>query len=101
MFKLLRKGKALRATALDIFGYTAERRTERRLIEDYKAMTLDLAAGLTPANLAAAVELAGLPEEIRGFGHIKDSNIAKFEARKTELLKRFAAPDAPVLAAAE
>ncbi|WP_284257438.1 indolepyruvate ferredoxin oxidoreductase family protein [Acidocella aquatica] len=90
-FKLLQKGKILRATAFDIFGYTAERRTERRLIADYKAMILDLITRLTPANLAVAAELAGLPDEIRGFGHIKDANIAKAEARKAGLLNRASA----------
>ena len=103
IFKLLRKGKILRGTPLDIFGYTAERRTERQLIEDYKAMILELTRSLTPANLAVAVELAGLPEEIRGFGHIKKASIAKAQARKAELLQRLAGLDAPapVLAAAQ
>src|SRR5690606_16664383 len=76
VFRLLRRGKRLRGTMFDIFGYTHERRTERRLIEEYKALVRDLAARLTADNLLIAVELAELPDQIRGFGHVKDANLA-------------------------
>jgi len=95
VFKWLQKGKTLRGGAFDLFGYTHERRTERRLIEDYKAMVHDLAGRLTPANLAVAIELAELPDEIRGFGYVKDGNLAKAEAKKAGLLERFANPPEP------
>ena len=88
LFKLLRRGKALRATVFDVFGYTTERRTERRLIEEYKEMILGLLPRLTENNLATAVELARLPEDIRGFGHIKAANVAKVETRKRELISQ-------------
>ena len=63
------------ARAFDIFGRTAERRTERRLIAEYEAVLDEIANGLTPQNHAVAVELAALPLEIRGFGHVKEANL--------------------------
>jgi indolepyruvate ferredoxin oxidoreductase len=103
MFRFLQKGKGLRGTALDIFGYTHERRTERRLITEYKAMIDGILDRLNPENLSVAVELAELPDELRGYGYVKEGNLAKMEAKKTALLAAFAAPvlPAPALIAAE
>ena len=103
LFNLLQKGKGLRGSAFDIFGYTAERRMERRLISEYEAMIADLIARLTHDNLAAAVALAELPDEIRGYGYIKDDNVAKAEVKKATLLKTFNTPTParPELVAAE
>jgi indolepyruvate ferredoxin oxidoreductase len=67
-FKLLAKCKGVRGTALDIFGYTAERQSERALITDYRDLILNLMSGLNQDNLEQAVALANLPEHIRGFG---------------------------------
>src|SRR5260221_10593143 len=69
-FALLAKLKFLRGTPLDPFGRSEERRTERRLIEEHEAMLDELIVGLSPENHALAVELAGIPEQIRGYGHI-------------------------------
>ena len=80
-FKLLAKLKFLRGTSLDVFGKTEERRMERQLIEDYKAAIEGLLPTLSATNLANAVELAGLPEQIRGFGHVKDEHLAKVKPR--------------------
>ncbi len=85
-FGLMARLRRLRGTPFDIFGRTAERRMERRLIADYEAMLEEVLASLTPASHEAAVALAGLPAEIRGFGHVKEANLARAEARKTELL---------------
>jgi indolepyruvate ferredoxin oxidoreductase len=71
-FKLLAKMKGLRGGAFDIFGYTEERKMERALIVEYRSMVEALAAGLTIGNHATAVELANLPEQVRGFGHVKE-----------------------------
>lgn len=103
LFNMLQKGKGLRGSAFDIFGYTAERKMERRLIGEYQAMIADVIARLTPDNLAAAVALAELPDEIRGYGYIKDDNVAKAEVKKAALLKTFnaPAPARPELVAAE
>ena len=64
VFKLLQSFKFLRGTALDIFGYTDERKTERALIREYEATVQRLLAELTPENHALAIQIASLPEEI-------------------------------------
>ncbi|HSU78130.1 MAG TPA: DUF6537 domain-containing protein, partial [Burkholderiales bacterium] len=89
MFRVLKSLKGLRGTAFDPFGHTAERRTERALIAEYEATIERLLAGLKPANHALAVQLASLPEEIRGFGHIKMRNLAAARKKHQELLQRF------------
>jgi len=71
-FKVLAKFKSLRGTALDVFGYTAERKAERQLAADYREMVLGLIANLDTENLDAALALANLPEQVRGFGHVKE-----------------------------
>ena len=88
--------KGLRGTMFDPFGYTQERRTERRLIERYEQVVSSLLDTLDHPNHAIAVEIASLPERIRGFGHVKAWSIEETERREAELLERFgAAVDAP------
>ena len=70
-FKLLARLKGLRGTAFDPFGRTEERRSERALIAEYRTCIEELLAGLNAANHAAAVEIARIPEQIRGYGHVK------------------------------
>jgi indolepyruvate ferredoxin oxidoreductase len=82
---LLAKLKILRGTALDPFGYTAERRTERKLVTDYLAMIEQHLTTLTPRVIPLLARLARLPEMIRGYGHVKDENIAKALAEKARL----------------
>jgi indolepyruvate ferredoxin oxidoreductase len=91
-FKVLAKLRFLRGTALDIFGYSEERRTERQLIGDYERVIDTLLAGLTPENHALAVELASIPEEIRGFGHVKARHLAAAKQRQAKLLEAWRAP---------
>lgn len=93
-FKLLSKLRGLRGGPLDIFGYTAERRQERQLIRDYEVLIAEILAGLTPDNHGVAVDLASIPEHIRGFGHIKEQQLAKAKACETELLNAFRNPQA-------
>ncbi len=95
LFKLLASLRRLRGTRFDIFGRTAERRTERSLIRDYNAVLDELIAGLAPRNHALAVEIARLPERIRGFGHVKERSIAAAKAREAALLATFRASCAP------
>jgi len=99
-FGLLRRLKRLRGTAFDPFGRTAERRMERRLVVEYEAVVRELIAGLTPANHALAVEIARLPERMRGFGHVKERNVAAAKAREQVLLAEFRNP-VPAASAAE
>ncbi len=70
-FKLLARFKFLRGTPFDIFGYSDERKTERRLVADYEALLGEIVDRLTPDNHAIAVGLAAIPEKIRGFGPVK------------------------------
>ena len=92
--------KGLRGTPLDIFGRTAERRLERQLITDYERTIAEIEAGLTRENHGLAVEIASVPEEIRGYGHIKEQHLRRARAHEAELLNAFRSP-APQASAAE
>lgn len=87
--RLLAKGRRWRGTALDLFGRTAERRTERALIDAYVERLDALLPALTPQRLKTAAEIAALPLSMRGFGHVKLANVALAKAREAELLHRF------------
>ena len=82
-FKFLAKMKRLRGTPFDPFGYSAERKTERALIKQYEA---DLPKIRAATNHGAAIALAELPLQIRGFGPVKEANVAKAAKRREELL---------------
>ncbi len=101
VFKVLARFKGLRGTALDIFGRTEERRTERALIGEYRA-DIDMAlAGLTATNHALALEIAAIPEQIRGYGHVKERHLAAARSRREGLLQQWRQPaEAPGLARA-
>jgi indolepyruvate ferredoxin oxidoreductase len=98
-FGVLAYFKFLRGTAFDPFGRTHERRQERALIGDYKAVIDELLASLTPKNLALAAEIAGIPEQIRGYGHVKERHLKQAKARESELLGAFRTGKAKVPAA--
>ena len=98
-FKLLARMKGLRGGALDIFGKTEERRHERRMIEDYIKLLDEVASKLDTANHVAAVRLASLPEEIRGYGHVKDKSMAAAKALQAQHLQAFRNPQPVRLAA--
>ncbi|MDY0046358.1 MAG: indolepyruvate ferredoxin oxidoreductase family protein [Thauera propionica] len=91
-FKRLAGLKRFRGSALDVFGKTAERQMERQLIEDYVALLDQIVAKLSPANHAAAVALASVPDEIRGYGHVKEKSVAAARTLQAERLKAFLAP---------
>ncbi len=93
--------KRLRGTPFDPFGRTAERRMERALIAEYEADIDRLQAGLGARTHGIAVELAALPLEIRGFGHVKQASAAVAARRRCELLEAFAAGGWPSVHAAE
>ena len=99
VFKLLTWLRPLRGTALDIFGYTRERRMERRLIAEYEAILRELSTTLSPDNHALAIEIASLPAKMRGFGHIKARNVESAKACEAELLALLRSKDAPASAA--
>ncbi|WP_343723172.1 indolepyruvate ferredoxin oxidoreductase family protein, partial [Herbaspirillum seropedicae] len=89
-FKLLARMKGLRGGLLDLFGHTEERRMERELIVQYRQLVLDLLPRLTAANLATAIELAQLPEQVRGYGHVKQKAVHAMRTRQQQLLAEFA-----------
>jgi indolepyruvate ferredoxin oxidoreductase len=100
-FKVLARLKGLRGTAFDIFGHTAERKAERKLIADYEAMLDEILGKLGPDNHHVAVGLAAIPEKIRGFGHIKMRNLTAAQADEAALREQFRAGPTPLLKAAE
>ncbi len=90
---VLARLRFLRGTALDVFGLAQERRTERRLIEEYRGVVEELLATLDAGRLALAVEIASVPEHIRGFGPVKARHLAEAKAREAELLARWRDPN--------
>ena len=101
LFAVLKKFKFLRGTPFDPFGYGAERRMERRLIADYRALLETIAAELTPDNHQTAVALASLPEKIRGYGPIKERHLDIAKAEEANLREQFRSGAQPFLKAAE
>ncbi|MGH7004005.1 MAG: DUF6537 domain-containing protein, partial [Alphaproteobacteria bacterium] len=91
-FRALARMKFLRGSWLDPFGKSAERKTERRMIDEYEATVRTLLNGLTPDNHALALEIASIPDAIRGYGHIKDKSIAEAKAKEAELLNAWHDP---------
>ena len=100
-FRLLAKIKGLRGTPFDVFGRTAERKMERALIGEYKASIEKLLKTLNADNHAAALEIARIPELIKGYGHIKERNLQLARLQWAELMQAFeqATPGGEKLAA--
>ena len=91
LFGLLARLKWLRGTPLDVFGYSRERRAERRLIVEYETVLSRIVAELDESRLDLAVELAGLPERIRGYGPVKAASIERVKVLENGLLRAWAA----------
>jgi len=92
VFKVLARLKGLRGMALDPFGYTAERRTERALIAEYEESLETILGELCQANHDDAVAIAALPDRVRGFGHIKTTSIAQMRECRRDLMQSFKNP---------
>jgi indolepyruvate ferredoxin oxidoreductase len=84
-FRLLARLKFLRGTALDLFGRTEERRTDRKLVDDYLTMIDQRCTSPKAAQIPLLAKLARVPETIRGFGHIKDANVRLAAAETARL----------------
>jgi indolepyruvate ferredoxin oxidoreductase len=91
-FKLLAKLKGLRGTAFDVFGKTEERKMERALITQYQSSIEKLLPALNAANTATALEIARIPEQIKGYGHVKERNVAAAQKRWSQLETEFSSP---------
>ena len=100
-FPILARFRFLRGTVFDLCGQTAERAMERRLRDTYEKDLRAALPTLTSANKATVVELAKLPDDIRGFGHIKKASVQRTESRRQELLKALSQNSAPLQSAAE
>lgn len=87
VFRILAHGKHVRGTWLDVFSYTRERRMERRLVRDYQRAIQSMAEQLSEQNFALALELAELPKDVRGFGHVKERNVHIFDQRLAEIVR--------------
>jgi indolepyruvate ferredoxin oxidoreductase len=96
-FRVLAKMRKYRGTMLDIFGKTAERKRERALIGEYETLIAEVLGQLTPQNYEIAVDLAGIPEHIRGYGHVKERHLRDAKVREAALLAQFRASKAPVV----
>ncbi len=88
-FRLLAKLKGLRGTAFDIFGRTEERKTERALIGEYRACIDELLKTLNAGNLALAAEIARVPEEIRGYGHVRERHLSAARPKWAALMQQW------------
>jgi indolepyruvate ferredoxin oxidoreductase len=89
VLRVLGRLKGLRRTPFDPFGHTAERKLERQLIGDYERLLDELIARLSPGNHAAAVRLASVPEQVKGFGHVKLRNLARAKADEARWLQDY------------
>jgi indolepyruvate ferredoxin oxidoreductase len=97
-FRVLSRLKGLRGTAFDPFGRTAERRAERRLVDEYFELVAELSTSLTGENAEAALKLAGLPDRIRGYGRVKEKAMAGATAERERLLADYRRSAAAVAA---
>ena len=88
-FRVLSKLKVLRGTPLDLFGLQDERRMERELIGDYEDVIFDLMNGLMPSNYDVAVQIAMLPQKMRGYGHVKQKNVRDIKKLREQMLADF------------
>jgi indolepyruvate ferredoxin oxidoreductase len=96
-FRVLRAGRHLRGTVFDPFGRQAARREERELITWYEGLLSEALAMLTPANAGTVLQIAELPDLIRGYEQVKSGNAARARARADELRERLARPRLPLL----
>ena len=89
VFPLLARLKGLRGSALDVFGKTEERRMERQLLADYEACIAELLKNLNADKLPLAAEIARIPEEIRGYGHVKERHVKAARAKWDGLMVKW------------
>ena len=91
VFTVLSRLKFLRGTVFDVFGWTAERKMERQLIEDYRSLVEEIADTVDQTNIDVAKKLLSLPEDIRGFGHVKEASVIQVKQSWQVLLDEYRA----------
>lgn len=89
LFKIMAKLKGLRGSKLDIFGYSEERKMERRLITELNKTADTLIESLNKNNIQHAVEIIELVLDVRGYGHVKEANYQQYQLRLNQQLKKF------------
>ena len=92
LFNVLQRGKVLRGTPFDPFGYTVERRAEREWIKHFEDDLQRICSELTPDNAQIAKQLLNLPDEIRGFGPVKQEAMRDAKKRRALLWQAFDSP---------
>jgi indolepyruvate ferredoxin oxidoreductase len=100
VFHLLARLKGVRGKRWDLFAYSAERRAERALITQFEADLEEVLSTLDSERLPLAVAIAGLADQIRGFGHVKTRNMARVAEQRKALLAQWRRPHAPAAARA-
>ena len=98
-FKLLARLRGLRGTPFDPFGYGDDRRLERQRVRSYEGRIEELLGKLSAENHGLAVEIASIPEGIRGYGHVKRAHVEAARAKEAALLHALSAAHAPSEAA--
>ena len=88
VFRILAAARGLRGTVFDVFGFTQDRRDERAAIGAYSEQMRAVMHNLAAKNLAHVLELARLPQSVRGFGHVKERNLKEVLDRQAQLLSR-------------
>ena len=92
VFKVLSRLKGVRGTALDVFGRTEERKMERALIDEYRQSIEEVLKKLALGNHATAVEIARIPELIKGYGHVKIRHLQTARPQWAALMASFRQP---------
>ena len=87
--RVLAKFRHLRGSMLDPFARSHDRKLDRELIADYERIVEEILANLDLANHEAAIELASIPDQIRGFGHVRERYLASARPRQAALLEDF------------
>jgi len=90
MFRLLKHGRVLRGTLLDVFGYAKIRRIERSLPGEYLELVEAISASISTASYERLVEIAELPDVIRGYEELKEQRVAMFRSQRTAALTELA-----------
>ena len=93
LFKLIAKLKFLRGSPLDLFGWTAERKMERNLITEYEEIFAEVTSERHIDNISLVKEIMAFPEEIRGFGHVKEGNVIAVKKKLDKLLTALRSPN--------
>lgn len=97
-FGMLAKMKFLRGTPIDIFNMTKHRKVERQLAVDYAKRMEEILENLNKENHSIAVQIANIPEEIRGYDVVKEHHLAKVNPRLNDLMNQFRNPEVAKLA---